>query len=158
MSGVHFMIGSLLLVVAGPKHGWPRPVYHGRQFGRITRLVESTDGALIPFHRQLANLHESGRHGTIAIRGEFDASTSQDDPVNGSRTGRPAESGRADAVGKDKRTLSEHGPDRSILDPRRGRRNRLRNPFPTAPRSYSSSGKAWRHGRTGIRARPTLAQ
>lgn len=79
----------------------------------------------IPFHRPLANLRESGRRGTIAIQEEFDAATSQDDPINGSRTGRRAESGLAGAVGKDKHTLSERGPNRSILDPRRGRRNQF---------------------------------
>src|SRR6516162_9040325 len=67
---------------------------------------------------------KTGLH-TASIRGEFGAATSQDDPINGSRTGRPAESGRAGAVGKDKHTLSEHGPDRSILDPRRRRRNQF---------------------------------
>jgi hypothetical protein len=33
-----------------------------------------------------------------------EVANSQDDPMNGSRTGRPAESGLAGAVGKDKHT------------------------------------------------------
>ena len=116
--------------------------------GGYALLVESTDGALIPFHRRLANLRESGRRGTIAIRGEFDAATNQDDPINGPRTGRPAEAGHAGAVGKTNTPYPSMAPIDRYLIPDAGTDISLAKS--AAPKSISDSAEVILLKRQGL--------